>query len=196
VRRKLEAAGRGGLNEATASAWLRDFDRSAASFDLDPTARRTLEGAVRVLARRFTSRWHGATETRYLLSEMTSEDATYLLTEQLPSKVGALDSALLVDVLIGFLVWAAKAGKIEDRSVEYACRKVRHVAIAAMMDERKWDPGKAIMMDAIRDGVDPSDLAQVREHAIRTSLDPSFVDEFLPSGPVLLANGEWLGLPD
>jgi hypothetical protein len=53
-----------------------------------------------------------------------------------------------------------------------------------------------MLMLAMRDGIDPSDVARVRQHAVGRGLAPSFVDEFLPPGPVLLANGSWLGLPE
>lgn len=65
-----------------------------------------------------------------------------------------------------------------------------------MRDERKWSPGKAIVLRAHNDGIDASDLEGIREHAISTGLDASFVDEFLPPGPTSLGNGQWLWMGD
>jgi hypothetical protein len=44
------------------------------------------------------------------------------------------------------------------------------------------------------DGVDPEDLAQIREHALKSGLDASYVDEFLPPYPVSMGQGHWAWL--
>jgi hypothetical protein len=174
--------------------WLREFELSDPFTKLYPAAQRSLDGAVRILARSFTHRWSALAATRYPLNEMTPEDAIDILTEQLPRTVSAMDPDVFVDGLTGLLVWAAKIGRLRDRNIEYACRNNHHAARAAMMESRKWSPAKAIVMDAMGDGIDPADMGQVREHAIRRGLDPRYVDEFLPPGPILLKSGNWLGL--
>ena len=64
-----------------------------------------------------------------------------------------------------------------------------------MGDERRWAPGKKTMLSrAMRDGVDPFDLAAVRAHAVHGGLAPDFVDEFLPAGPTWLGERGWLAL--
>jgi hypothetical protein len=183
-------------NEATAVGWFQNYERTPAFAKLARPAQRGLEGAVRILARHFTHRWSRAASTSYPLSEMTPEDVANLLTDQLPRKVSVLEPATIVDALIGFLVWATRTGAIRDRDVEYTCRKNAHAARTAMLDERKWSPGKTILMLAMRDGVQADDSVRVREHAIRRGLEPTYVDDFLPAGPVLLESGEWLGLSD
>ena len=179
-------------NEAMALAWLADFERTEPCAALAPAARRCLGGAVRLMARYFTRRWSSTADTGYPLDEMTRDDAHDVLIEQLPRVVSAADPGVLVDALQAFLVWAAKAGKIRDREVEYACRKLGPVARAAMARGRGWSPGKSMITRAMQDGIDPADLDRVRAHAISTGLHPDFVDEFLPPGPVLLADGRWL----
>ncbi len=183
-------------NEVLALGWLRDFEGSQPFSTLAAPAKQSLSGAVRVMAYCFTRRWSCASETPHPLNEMTSEDAIDVLTEQLPRRVAAVDSDAVIEGLVEFLSWAAKTNKIQNRDVEYACRTRRHDAATAMRDERKWAPGKAIVLRAHRDGIDVTDLERVRAHAIGTGLDASFVDEFLPPGPTSLGNGKWLWMDE
>jgi hypothetical protein len=179
-------------NEAMALAWLADFERTEPCAALAPAARRCLPGAVRLLARYFTRRWSSPEDTGYPLDEMTRDDAHDVLIQQLPHVVSAADPGVLPDAVLAFLVWAAKAGRLRDREVEYVCRKLGHAAREAMASARGWSPGKSMVMRAMQDGIDPADLDGVRAHAIACGLDPDYVDEFLPPGPVLLADGRWL----
>jgi hypothetical protein len=179
-------------NEALALTWLRDFRASEAFARLHASAQSELEVSVRVLARCFTRRWSSATETPYSLSEITADDVSDILVEQIPRKVSATDPDALIDATVAFLVWAAAASRLRDRGVEYACRKIHRRARAAMAEERTWAPGKAMVMRAMRDGIDPTDTDRLREHAIGTGLDAGFVDEFLPPPPVSLGNGRYL----
>lgn len=179
-------------NEVLALAWLREFETSKPFVALAAPVQKSLAGAVRVMSYSFTRRWSRANETAYPLNEMTADDATDLLTEQLPRRVTAIDAEVIIDGLIEFLVWATKTHKIQNREVEYACRKSRHDAVAAMRDEHKWAPGKAIVLHALQDGVDATDLDRIRAHAMGRGLAPTFVDEFLPPGPTFLGNGRWL----
>lgn len=176
-------------NESLALGWLRDFESSQPFSSLAAAAKKSLPGAVRVMAYSFTRRWGRATETPHPLSEMTADDAIDVLTEQLPRKVVAVDADTVMEGLIEFLIWATKTNKIQNRDVEYACRRRHHDAAAAMRDERKWAPGKAIVLRALDDGVDASDLERIRAHPIGSGLDASFVDEFLPPGPTCLGDG-------
>lgn len=182
----------GASNEVLALAWLREFETSRPYVALAAPVQECLAGAVRVMAYSFTRRWRRATDTAYPLNEMTADDATDVLTEQLPRRVAAIDAEVVVDGLVEFLVWATKTNKIQNREVEYACRKSRPDAVAAMRDERKWAPGKAIGLHALQDGIDATDLDRIRAHAIGRGLDPNFVDEFLPPGPTFLGNGRWV----
>jgi hypothetical protein len=179
-------------NDALALAWLRDFESSKRFSALAAPVQKSLSGAVRVMAYCFTRRSSRATETAYPLNAMTTEDAIDVLTEQLPRRVTAVDADAILEGLIELLVWATKTNRIENRDVEYACRNRRHDAAAAMKDERKWAPGKSMVLRALHDGIDATDLERVRAHAIGTGLDPGFVDEFLPPGPTSLGNGRWL----
>lgn len=144
----------------------------------------------------FSRRWSRAAETAHPLSEMTAEDAVDVLTEQLPRRLTAVDADAIIEGLIELLVWATKTNKIQNRGVEYACRASHHDAAAAMKDESKWAPGKSIVLRALHDGIDPTDLERIRAHAIGTGLDPGFVDEFLPPGPTCLGDGRWLWMDE
>ncbi len=181
-----------GANEALARTWLCDFECSEAFSALATPVRQSLAGAVRVVAYCFTRRWSSASETPYPLNQMTADDAIDVLTEQLPHVVTAVDSDAIIDGLIEFLVWAAKTNRIQTRDIEYACRRSRHDATAAMKDERKGRAGKSMVLHALQDGVDPADLDRVHAHAIGRGLDPAFVDESLPPGPTSLGSGRWL----
>jgi hypothetical protein len=83
-----------------------------------------------------------------------------------------------------------KHGRIRERRVEYACRKIRREAVEAMHDPRKWSASKQLVMAAMRDGVEPSDLDAVREHALAHGALPDYVDEFVYPQRIF-ANGHW-----
>jgi hypothetical protein len=180
-------------DEETVCAWQREFLRTPASTALSASARLALPGAAHVLARRFRRRWDRVEPTPYPLADMTADDVVDLLTRELPRTVATLDGAAIVDGLVALLIWAAKHGRVAHRDVEYACRRVRRAALAAMDDERAWSAGVSIVRAALRDGVDGSDLAVLRAHAIARGSSPEWADEFLPPGPTW-AGGRWLWL--
>lgn len=183
-------------NEALARSWLRDFERSEAFSALAAPVQKSLSGAVRVMARCFTRRWSRVSETAYPLNEMTADDAIDVLTAQLPHTVTAVDADAILEGLLAFLIWATKANRIQHRDVEYACRRIRGDAAAAMEDETRWAPGKSMVSRALQEGIDPTDLDRLRAHAIGTGLDPDYVDEFLPPGPTSLGHGRWLWIDE
>lgn len=177
-------------SEETTARWLEDFAQSAEYTALDANARIALGGVVRLVARFFTRRWSDARETSRAITEMTAEDVVDILTKQFPYRVCTNDDGAVLDGASAFLVWAAKHGRIRDRRVEYASRTARRDAAVAMKNERVWSAGKAILMAAVRDGVDAQDAGAVREHALARGMRPDYVDEFLPAGPTFFA-GAW-----
>ena len=158
---------------------LADFERTDACASLGAATRAGLRGSLIVLAR------EGAR-----LRDLTAEQVVRMLVTGLPRRVSVLDAEAFVDGIVAFLIWAAKSNRAH-RSIEYACRRNRASAIAAMRDERKWSPGTQMLMAAMRDGVDSRDLDAIRRHALERGMRADFVDEFLPPPPMCLANGEW-----
>ena len=124
------------------------------------------------------------------LADATPDDIVHALTKVLPWRVVTTDPEPIVDGLLAFLIWAVKRGRIRERRVEYTCRKIRRDALEAMRDPREWSPAKQLLMSAIRDGVDPSDIDAVRDHALAHGGAPAFVDEFVYP-QVMFVNGEW-----
>lgn len=182
--------------QATLLAWVEAF-REAPAFDaLDSSAQSELDGVAHVMAYCFVHRWSRAQFVVYPLSKITADDVVDLATSQFPHQVSAAQPRALVDAFFALVVWAVKSGRIADKAVEYACRDVKRVAYAAMEDPGKWSAGKTIVNSAMKQGVDVSDLAQLRVHGLEMGLLASYVDEFLPPPPVSLGAGRWLWLAD
>jgi len=156
--------------------WLKDFDTSG----LSDASRAALPESVRFVARHLE------------LATATPEEIVRVLTSTLPRRVIAIDPDVVVGGLIAFLIWAVKRGRIREQRVEYAIRKHRTEVDEAMRDDRTWSPSKQIILAAVRDGVDPSDLDGVREHALARGMSPDYVDEFVYPQPICLADGLWL----
>lgn len=172
----------------TALDWLSQYRESDAFAALAPSAREEAEFAVRA----FTIVRAGAKPSGNTMDAMTSAEVIDVLAVQIPKSVSANDPKPFLDALVGFLTWGVKSGHIRERGVEFACKKVRADAETAMRDERRWSVGKTIATLAMRDGVDPSNLEQLRAHAIARGVADKAIDESLPPPPVTLGSGRWL----
>jgi hypothetical protein len=116
-------------NRDIALSWLANFRRSE-HFDTIPAETRDeLAFAARVLALCCD---HVVSRSLRLL---TAEDVRDLLLHRLPAKVSARHPRSVVDAAIELLLWAVRAGHV-TREVEYTCRRVRHEAYEAMLDEK------------------------------------------------------------
>jgi hypothetical protein len=181
-------------NDELARAWASELVASGAASHLRDGVACEVPFAARMVARVFSTRWNVGRAQPRSIADLGPADVTDILLDELPRRAGALNPDAFVDAAVELLIWAAKSNRILDRDVEYECRRLRAAAKEAMLDERKWSPGKQIAMAAIRDGVDPADLKALRDHALRRGLDPRFVDELLPPPPISLGGGRsvWL----